>query len=64
MSQKRFITVYNYGGGIRGIIPAALMAEIERRTDLRMAQMVDMFTGPSTGSIAVARGYPNTKHVI
>ena len=48
---KRFITVYNYGGGIRGIIPAVVMAEIERRTGLRMAQMVDMFTGPSTGSI-------------
>jgi len=48
---KRFITIYNYGGGIRGIVPAVMMAEIERRTDLRMAQMVDMFTGPSTGSI-------------
>jgi patatin-like phospholipase/acyl hydrolase len=48
---KRFITVYNYGGGIRGIVPAVMMAEIERRTGLRMAQMVDMFTGPSTGSI-------------
>lgn len=51
MAQKRFITVYNYGGGIRGIIPAMIMAEIENRTELRMAQMVDMFTGPSTGSI-------------
>ena len=48
---KKFITVYNYGGGIRGIVPAAMMAEIEARTGLRMAQMVDMFTGPSTGSI-------------
>jgi len=28
-----------------------MMAEIENRTGLRMAQMVDMFTGPSTGSI-------------
>lgn len=48
---KRFITVFNYGGGLRGIVPATMMAEIERRTELRMAQMVDMFTGPSTGSI-------------
>lgn len=48
---KRFITVFNYGGGLRGIVPATMMAEIERRTGLRMAQMVDMFTGPSTGSI-------------
>ena len=51
MSKKRFIAIYNYGGGIRGIIPACLMAEIESRTGLRMAQMADMFTGPSTGSI-------------
>lgn len=51
MTQKRFITVYNYGGGLRGIIPAVIMSEIESRTGLRMAQMVDMFTGPSTGSI-------------
>jgi len=51
MTKKRFITIYNYGGGIRGIVPAYMMAEIEKRTGLRMAQMVDMFTGPSTGSI-------------
>lgn len=49
--SKKFITVFNYGGGMRGIIPAMIMAEIEKRTELRMAQMVDMFTGPSTGSI-------------
>lgn len=49
--KKRFITSFTYGGGLRGIVPATMMAEIERRTDLRMAQMVDMFTGPSTGSI-------------
>ncbi len=48
---KRFITIYNYGGGIRGVVPAVMMSEIEHRTGLRMAQMVDMFTGPSTGSI-------------
>ena len=49
--SKRFITAYNYGGGLRGIIPAHVMAEIEKRTGLRMAQMVDLFAGPSTGSI-------------
>ena len=49
--KKKFITSFTYGGGLRGIVPATMMAEIERRTDLRMAQMVDMFTGPSTGSI-------------
>jgi predicted acylesterase/phospholipase RssA len=49
--KKKFITSFTYGGGLRGIVPATMMAEVERRTELRMAQMVDMFTGPSTGSI-------------
>lgn len=46
-----FIALYNYGGGLRGLIPAYIMAEIENRTGLRMAEMVDIFCGPSTGSI-------------
>jgi hypothetical protein len=29
------------GGGIRGLIPALVLAEIERRTGRRMATMVD-----------------------
>lgn len=36
---------------MRGLVPAHIMDAIERRTGLGMAQMVDMFTGPSTGSI-------------
>lgn len=36
---------------MRGLIPAHLMAAIEEKTGLGMAQMVDIFTGPSTGSI-------------
>ncbi|MCB1538502.1 MAG: patatin-like phospholipase family protein [Rhodospirillales bacterium] len=36
---------------MRGLIPAHLMAAIEERTGLGMAQMVDLFTGPSTGAI-------------
>lgn len=36
---------------MRGLIPAHLMDAIERKTGLGMAQMVDMFCGPSTGSI-------------
>lgn len=46
-----FIVLYNYGGGLRGLIPAYIMNEIEKRTGLRMAEMVDVFAGPSTGSI-------------
>ena len=36
---------------MRGLIPAHMMAEIEHRTGLRMVDMVDIFTGPSTGAI-------------
>lgn len=49
--SNSFIALYTYGGGMRGLIPAHLMAAIEERTGLGMAQMVDMFCGPSTGSI-------------
>lgn len=36
---------------MRGLIPAHLMAAIEKETGLHMADMADMFTGPSTGAI-------------
>src|ERR1700754_2691236 len=39
------------GGGIRGLIPALVLAEIERRTDRRIAEMVDFVAGTSTGGI-------------
>jgi patatin-like phospholipase/acyl hydrolase len=39
------------GGGIRGLIPALVLAEIERQTGRRMAQMVDLVAGTSTGGI-------------
>lgn len=45
------VTVFNYGGGLRGLIPAQIMARIEQDTGLRMADMVDVFSGPSTGAI-------------
>jgi predicted acylesterase/phospholipase RssA len=49
------------GGGIRGLIPALVLAEIERRTGRRMATMVDVIAGTSTGAIiacALARPRP------
>ena len=49
------------GGGIRGLIPALVLAEIERRTGRRMATMVDLIIGTSTGGIiacALARPDP------
>src|SRR3954453_18651660 len=39
------------GGGIRGLIPARVPAEIERRTGRRMAEMVDLVAGTSTGGL-------------
>lgn len=51
MSTNTFIALFTYGGGMRGLVPAHIMAAIESRTGLGMAEMVDLFTGPSTGSI-------------
>ena len=39
------------GGGIRGIIPASILAEIERRTGSRIARLFDLIAGTSTGGI-------------
>jgi predicted acylesterase/phospholipase RssA len=48
------------GGGIRGLIPALVLAEIEHRTGRRIATMVDLIAGTSTGAlIACALGRPN-----
>ncbi len=50
-SPPPIIALFNYGGGLRGIIPAQIMAHIEQDTGLRIADMVDVFAGPSTGAI-------------
>ena len=39
------------GGGIRGLIPALVLAEIERRTGRRAGELVDLVAGTSTGAI-------------
>lgn len=39
------------GGGIRGIIPALVLAELERRTGRRAAELFDLIVGTSTGGI-------------
>jgi patatin-like phospholipase/acyl hydrolase len=39
------------GGGIRGLIPALVLGEIERRTGRRIAELVDLVAGTSTGAI-------------
>jgi uncharacterized protein len=39
------------GGGIRGIIPALILAEIERRTKRPIAELFDLIAGTSTGGL-------------
>jgi patatin-like phospholipase/acyl hydrolase len=39
------------GGGIRGLIPALVLAEVEQRTGRRIAEMADLVAGTSTGGI-------------
>src|SRR3954469_10126713 len=39
------------GGGIRGLIPALVPAEIERRTGPPTAELFDLIAGTSTGGI-------------
>ena len=39
------------GGGIRGVIPALVLGEIERRTGRRTAELFDLIAGTSTGAI-------------
>jgi len=51
IEKKPLVVLFNHGGGMRGLIPAHLMSKIEEATGLRMAEMVDVFAGPSTGAI-------------
>lgn len=60
--DKTLIALFTYGGGMRGLVPAHMMTAIENKTGLRMAEMVDIFSGPSTGAIlnaAMTRRHPD-----
>jgi uncharacterized protein len=39
------------GGGMRGILPAMMVAELERRSGLPASQMFDLIAGSSTGGL-------------
>src|SRR5207244_13387139 len=39
------------GGGIRGILPAMVLSEIEKRTGRRVSALFDLVAGTSTGGI-------------
>lgn len=49
MAQFKILSID--GGGIRGIIPAMILAEVERRTGRRIAELFDLIAGTSTGGI-------------
>ncbi len=50
------------GGGIRGIIPAMILAEIEKRTRKPIADLFDLIAGTSTGGIlALGLTVPNRR---
>jgi uncharacterized protein len=42
------------GGGVRGLIPAMILSEIEQRTGKRTAELFDLIAGTSTGGIITA----------
>ncbi len=51
--MKKYILSVD-GGGIRGIIPAIILAEIEKRTRRTIAEIFHLMAGTSTGGIVVA----------
>ena len=42
------------GGGIRGVIPAVLLGELERRAKKPISELFDLIAGTSTGGILAA----------
>lgn len=62
-SSKTTVALFNYGGGMRGLISAHIMSRLEEKTNLRISDMVDIFAGPSTGAILnAAMNVPNPDH--
>ena len=49
MTTTRILSID--GGGIRGIIPATVLSEFERRTGRHIADLFDVIAGTSTGGI-------------
>lgn len=50
-ADKKHIVLAIDGGGVRGIIPARILQEIEQRTGRSMFELVDTVSGNSTGGI-------------
>lgn len=54
MQAKVFTVLSIDGGGVRGIVAAKVLAEIERRTGKPISTLFDLVGGTSTGSILAA----------
>lgn len=55
------------GGGVRGMIPARILAEIEERTGKKISELFDLIVGTSTGGIiacGLAKNEPLTARQI
>jgi patatin-like phospholipase/acyl hydrolase len=53
-AEKKRVRVLSIdGGGIRGILPAGLLAEVERRAGKPVSALFDLLAGTSTGGILV-----------
>jgi len=64
MSKKMIKILSIDGGGIRGIIPALVLAEIEKRTKKRISELFDVIAGTSTGGIiSLALVKPSSKGI-
>jgi uncharacterized protein len=64
MPARQLVKVLSIdGGGIRGIIPAMVLAEIERRTERHACELFDLIAGTSTGGIiALGVTTPDQRH--
>ena len=51
MNQPKIKILTLDGGGIRGILPCAILAELERRLNKPIAHVFDLMAGTSTGGI-------------
>ncbi len=49
--KKIFTVLCIDGGGVRGVVAARILAELEKRTGKPIAELFDMVAGTSTGSI-------------
>ncbi len=48
------------GGGIRGIIPAILLTELEQQTGKPIAEQFDLIAGPPQGEFFESKQYSAT----